>query len=64
MKINVWKLSVALTIIFTVLKLTKAIDWSWVWVVSPLWITIILTFVVFVVIFVVAIVQMVKGKQL
>jgi hypothetical protein len=24
--------------IFTVLKLTKVIDWSWLWVLSPIWI--------------------------
>lgn len=27
-----------LTIAFVVLKLTKVIDWSWWWVVSPMWI--------------------------
>jgi hypothetical protein len=27
-----------LTIIFVVLKLTKTIDWSWGWVLAPLWI--------------------------
>lgn len=27
-----------LTIIFVVLKLCKYIDWSWLWVLSPLWI--------------------------
>ncbi len=27
-----------LTIVFIVLKLTKNIDWSWWWVLSPLWI--------------------------
>jgi|WetSurMetagenome_2_1015567.scaffolds.fasta_scaffold759381_2 hypothetical protein len=27
-----------LTLIFVVLKLTHTIDWSWVWVLSPLWI--------------------------
>jgi len=27
-----------LTLIFIVLKLTGLIDWSWVWVLSPLWI--------------------------
>ena len=31
-----------LTIVFIVLKLTKVIDWSWVWVLAPLWISIIL----------------------
>lgn len=28
-----------LTIAFVILKLTHYIDWSWVWVLSPLWIS-------------------------
>lgn len=36
MKIN---LGLTLTIIFVVLKLTNVISWSWVWVLSPLWIS-------------------------
>lgn len=28
-----------LTLIFIVLKLTGTINWSWVWVLSPIWIT-------------------------
>lgn len=28
-----------LTIVFIVLKLTHVIDWSWWWVLSPLWIS-------------------------
>ena len=28
----------ALTILFIALKLTHAIDWSWWWVLSPIWI--------------------------
>ena len=28
-----------LTIAFIVLKLTKVINWSWIWVLSPLWIS-------------------------
>lgn len=28
-----------LTLVFITLKLCKGIDWSWVWVLSPLWIT-------------------------
>lgn len=27
-----------LAIVFIVLKLCKVIDWSWVWVLSPIWI--------------------------
>jgi hypothetical protein len=30
------------TIIFTVLKLTKVLRWSWWWVLSPLWIEVFL----------------------
>lgn len=28
-----------LTLVFIVLKLTKVIDWSWLWVLSPLWVS-------------------------
>ena len=31
-----------LTIAFIILKLTDVIDWSWWWVLSPIWITILL----------------------
>lgn len=31
-----------LTIVFIVLKLTGFIDWSWFWVLSPLWIGIVI----------------------
>jgi hypothetical protein len=27
----------ALTLVFIILKLTQQIDWSWWWVLSPLW---------------------------
>ena len=36
-----------LTIIFIVLKLQHKIDWSWVWVLAPIWIPIALLFIVF-----------------
>lgn len=39
MKIN---LGITLTIVFVVLKLTGVISWSWLWVLSPLWISAIL----------------------
>lgn len=35
-----------LTIAFVVLKLCKMIDWPWVWVVSPVWISIVLVLLV------------------
>ena len=38
-----------LTIAFVVLKLCKVIDWSWWWVLSPMWIMAIITIVCIVV---------------
>ena len=35
-----------LTVIFIALKLTHFIDWSWLWVFSPLWISAIIGLVV------------------
>ena len=35
-----------LTVAFIVLKLCKVIDWSWIWVVSPIWISIALWLVI------------------
>ena len=40
-----------LTILFITLKLTKVISWTWVWVLSPLWISAILSIVVILVIY-------------
>ncbi len=31
--------AVALTLIFIVLKATGSISWSWLWVLSPVWLT-------------------------
>lgn len=35
-----------LTITFIILKLCKVIDWSWVWVLSPIWISLALLIVI------------------
>ena len=35
-------LSTVLTIVFVVLKLVGVINWSWIWVLSPIWIDLIL----------------------
>jgi hypothetical protein len=44
-----------LTIVFIVLKLTNYIDWSWWWVLSPIWISLLfglfILFIVFLIIF-------------
>ena len=44
---------VALTIAFVVLKLMKIIDWSWWWVLSPLWISTLVAIAVIAVVFLV-----------
>lgn len=37
-----------LTIVFIVLKLTKVISWSWLWVLSPIWISAVLCMLIIV----------------
>lgn len=41
-----------LTIVFIVLKLMDLITWSWVWVLSPMWISLLLMIVVYIGMFV------------
>ena len=41
-----------LAIIFIVLKLVGVINWSWWWVLSPIWISIILIIVIIIIMFV------------
>lgn len=36
-----------LAIVFIILKLTKVIDWSWWWVLSPIWIPIAFALIIF-----------------
>ena len=45
-----------LGITFIVLKLTKTIDWSWWWVLSPFWIPIALVLLIIICIFLAAII--------
>lgn len=49
-----------LTLIFVVLKLTNNINWSWIWVLSPIWISLILIALVFGIILVIG--RLKKGK--
>lgn len=46
---GIWELAIFVVIIFLVLKLTKLITWSWVWVLSPLWIAMSIWFILFLV---------------
>lgn len=43
-----------LTIVFIVLKLCNVIDWAWVWVLSPIWISAIIAVVVVIIYLIVA----------
>ena len=43
-----------LTVAFIVLKLTKVIAWSWLWVLSPLWISVALTIAILIIVWVIA----------
>ena len=49
-----------LVTLFIILKFTKVISWSWLWVFSPIWITIIIAIVVFGSILVAG--RIIKGK--
>ena len=46
-----------LTILFIALKLTHVIDWSWLWVLSPIWISIAIGIVIVIVCFVIAVIR-------
>lgn len=43
-----------LTIVFIVLKLCGIITWSWLWVLSPIWISIIITILILVIVLLLA----------
>ena len=55
-----WPLTSILTIVFVVLKLTSVIDWSWWWVLSPLWISALFVVAVFILIFIIAFIKFLK----
>ena len=46
-KISMGDFNSLLLTLFIVLKLTKFISWSWLWVFAPLWIPIALLFLIF-----------------
>lgn len=46
-----------LTIVFIVLKLTGYIAWSWWWVLSPIWISVVLVVVIFIVLILLSILK-------
>ena len=52
-----------LTIAFIVLKLCKVIGWSWLWVLSPLWISVGLSILIIVGVLVYALIKVLKDKD-
>ncbi len=44
----------ALTIVFIVMKLTHYIDWSWTWVLAPLWMPAAIVIAVLLIVFIVS----------
>ena len=54
-KINIgcsWPIAVIVFLAFFYAKINDKIDWSWLWVFSPLWIPVVLVIIVFLVIIV------------
>ena len=45
-----------LTIVFVALKLTNVIDWQWIWVVSPLWISLALAIVFLIIVLIMGVI--------
>lgn len=56
-------LPVILFIVFLVLKLTNNIDWSWIWITSPLWIPFALIFSIVISIFAIIVIALLLGVK-
>ena len=53
-----------LTVVFIALKVTGLIDWSWWWVLSPLWIyTLLLLSILFIAAVVIAVIEVLKDEK-
>lgn len=57
MSIKINGLPFLVTVIFLILKLTHTISWSWLWVVSPLWIPVIIVSVLALLVYIVEILE-------
>lgn len=56
-------LGTVLTIIFVVLKLVGVIDWAWVWVLAPFWISVAISFVFTLIAFLIVIIAAVIAEK-
>lgn len=54
----------ALTLIFIILKLCGIINWSWIWVLAPSWIPIILAIAIIIVAIFIGIKKEIKKKEI
>lgn len=51
-----------LTIVFIALKLAGIISWSWLWVLSPLWIEFVVVIAILAIVFICLLIKEMKGK--
>ena len=58
-----WVIAVPMGIVFVVLKLTGVIAWSWLWVLAPFWIPIVIFAVVCIVAGVILVYEVAKGLK-
>ena len=52
-----------LLIVFIVLKLTNTIDWKWIWVISPLWIYLLIILIIEGIIHIIRFIDLIKMKR-
>lgn len=52
-----------LTIVFIILKLTKVINWSWIWVLAPLWISVSIWVLFFIVLLIISIISIIIDRK-
>ena len=61
--INLTSFAGMLTILFIGLKLTNVITWSWLWILSPLWISLLITISILLLIFAIYLFSRKKRKN-
>ena len=52
MEVNIridFTFALVLTVIFVILKGLNIINWAWYWLVSPIWITLIIAFIIYII---------------
>ena len=57
-----WAMFVTL-LVFVILKLTGAVLWTWLWVISPLWIPVSLAFVIISIVIIIAALRDIRERR-